>query len=81
MLILYSVMEYVSDVIMYVCVCVMLFMYAAENTLCVGDHIPWHSPLDGSDSRLQHMLMVEDPQLQPINTPCGSMQFVQVCVT
>ena len=59
----------------------MLFMYAAENTLCVGDHIPWHSPLDGSDSRLQHMLMVEDPQLQPINTPCGSMQFVQVSVT
>ena len=54
------------------------FPYFIENTLCVGDHIPWHSPLDGTDSRIQHMLMVEDPQLQPITTPFGAVTFVQV---
>jgi hypothetical protein len=37
-------------------------------------------PLDGSESRVQHMLMAEDAQLLPISTPFGSVNFVQVSV-
>ena len=43
-----------------------------------GDHVPWNMPLDGSESRIQHMLMAEDAQLLPISTPFGSVNFVQV---
>lgn len=34
--------------------------------------------MDGSESRLQHMLMGEDPQLQVTVTPHGSVRFVQI---
>ena len=54
------------------------FNVIVENTLCSGDHVSWHSSLDGSESRIQHMLMTEDFQLQPISTPHGSVSFVQV---
>ena len=43
-----------------------------------GDHVPWHIPLDGSESRVQHMLMADDPQLNAITTPFGPVGFVQV---
>ena len=49
-----------------------------ENSLCVGDHVPWHSSLDASESRIQHMFMTDDVQLLPITTPYGSVNFVQV---
>ncbi|MPC61273.1 Suppressor of fused [Portunus trituberculatus] len=49
-----------------------------ESILCVGDHVSWHCPLDNSESRVQHMLMAEDPQLGSVNTPNGSVQFVQI---
>ena len=35
------------------------YVFQSENILCCGDHVSWHAPLDGSDSRLQHMLMAE----------------------
>lgn len=35
-------------------------------------------PLDGSESRIQHMLMAEDAQLLPITTPFGVVNFVQI---
>ncbi|ELU09419.1 hypothetical protein CAPTEDRAFT_156783 [Capitella teleta] len=54
------------------------YVFQSENTLCVGDHVPWHSPLDGSESRIQHMLMTEDPQLRCINSPFGTVTFVQI---
>ena len=38
----------------------------------------WHQPLDGSESRIQHMLMVEDAQMHPIHTAFGVVSFVQV---
>lgn len=38
----------------------------------------WHSPLDSSESRIQHMLLTEDPQMQPIQTPFGTVSFLQV---
>ncbi|XP_013390520.1 suppressor of fused homolog isoform X2 [Lingula anatina] len=54
------------------------YVFQSENTLCSGDHVSWHAPLDNSDSRVQHMLMTDDPQLQPITTPHGIVNFVQI---
>ncbi|OBS69532.1 hypothetical protein A6R68_01969 [Neotoma lepida] len=48
-----------------------------ENTFCSGDHVSWHSPLDNSESRIQHMLLTEDPQMQPVQTPFGVVTFLQ----
>ena len=47
-------------------------------SLRIGDHVSWHQPLDGSESRIQHMLMVEDAQMHPIHTAFGTVSFVQV---
>lgn len=52
--------------------------FISENTFCSGDHVSWHSPLDNSESRIQHMLLTEDPQMQPIQTPFGTVAFLQV---
>lgn len=54
------------------------FYCDTENILYSGDHVPWHMPLDGSESRIQHMLMAEDAQLLPITTPFGVVNFVQI---
>lgn len=54
------------------------FFCPTENTFCSGDHVSWHSPLDNSESRIQHMLLTEDPQMQPIQTPFGTVSFLQV---
>lgn len=56
----------------------LVYYLCAENVLCSGDHVSWHTPLDGSESRVQHMLMTEDAQLQPITTPFGIVNFIQV---
>lgn len=55
-----------------------LGFFFPENTFCSGDHVSWHSPLDNSESRIQHMLLTEDPQMQPIQTPFGTVAFLQV---
>ncbi|CAI9717818.1 suppressor of fused homolog [Octopus vulgaris] len=54
------------------------YVFQSENILCSGDHVSWHAPLDGSESRVQHMLMTEDVQLQPILTPFGVVSFIQI---
>ncbi|XP_071448068.1 suppressor of fused homolog [Hetaerina americana] len=55
------------------------YVFNSENTLCVGDHVSWHCPLDGSESRIRHMLMAEDPQLNtPLETSFGCVKFVQI---
>ena len=56
----------------------LMYHLCAENLLCSGDHVSWHTPLDGSESRVQHMLMTEDAQLQPITSPFGIVNFIQV---
>lgn len=38
----------------------------------------WHCSLDGSESRIHHLLMAEDPQLQSTETPHGSVRFIQI---
>ncbi|KAG5266767.1 hypothetical protein AALO_G00236000 [Alosa alosa] len=54
------------------------YVFQSENTFCSGDHISWHSPLDNSESRIQHMLLTEDPQMQPVLTPFGQVSFLQI---
>ncbi|XP_015203321.2 suppressor of fused homolog isoform X3 [Lepisosteus oculatus] len=54
------------------------YVFQSENTFCSGDHVSWHSPLDNSESRIQHMLLTEDPQLQPVQTPFGVITFLQI---
>ncbi|MBN3284624.1 SUFU protein, partial [Polyodon spathula] len=54
------------------------YVFQSENTFCSGDHVSWHSPLDNSESRIQHMLLTEDPQLQPVQTPFGLLTFLQI---
>ncbi|XP_051507498.1 suppressor of fused homolog isoform X4 [Myxocyprinus asiaticus] len=54
------------------------YVFQSENTFCSGDHISWHSPLDNSESRIQHMLLTEDPQMQAVQTPFGHVSFLQI---
>eukprot|EP00731_Ephydatia_muelleri_P009014 Em0004g1352a len=54
------------------------YVFKTENALCEGDHISWHSSLDKGDSRIQHMLLCQDPQLSTIDTPLGYITFVQI---
>ncbi|KAJ9584731.1 hypothetical protein L9F63_020936, partial [Diploptera punctata] len=54
------------------------YVFQSGNTLCAGDHVSWHTALDNSESRIQHMLMTEDPQLKTAQTPYGSVNFVQI---
>ncbi|KAL8598341.1 hypothetical protein ACOMHN_047662 [Nucella lapillus] len=54
------------------------YVFQSENVLCSGDHVSWHTPLDGTEARIQHMLMTEDAQLQPITTPFGTVNFIQI---
>lgn len=54
------------------------YVFTSGNSLCPGDHVSWHCSLDNSDSRIQHMLMAEDPQLGSIMTPHGKVTFIQI---
>ncbi|XP_053203998.1 suppressor of fused homolog [Panonychus citri] len=54
------------------------YVFQSENVLCAGDHVSWHCSLDNSESRIEHMLMTEDPQLGTINTPFGGVTFIQI---
>ncbi|CAG2160262.1 unnamed protein product [Oppiella nova] len=54
------------------------YVFQSDNLLCGGDHVSWHCPLDNSESRIQHMLMTEDPQLPQTVTPFGSVTFIQI---
>ncbi|KAF4520140.1 hypothetical protein B566_EDAN008958 [Ephemera danica] len=54
------------------------YVFQSENALWPGDHVSWHSALDGSESRLQHMLMAPDPQLGQLSSPTGTVAFTQV---
>ncbi|XP_065338196.1 suppressor of fused homolog [Cloeon dipterum] len=54
------------------------YVFQSQNTLCAGDHVSWHTPLDGGESRLQHLLMAPDPQLGQLRSPTGLISFVQI---
>ncbi|XP_045530537.1 suppressor of fused homolog [Pieris brassicae] len=59
------------------------YIFTTGNKFCAGDHISWHAALDGSQSRVRHLLVAEDPQLHTVNTPHGDVIFLQMvgCTT
>lgn len=47
--------------------------------LAVGDHVSWHCGLDGREfSKIHHILLDKDPRLSTINSPCGTVEFIQI---
>ncbi|CAG9789917.1 unnamed protein product [Diatraea saccharalis] len=57
------------------------YIFTTGNKFCAGDHISWHAALDGETrggSRIRHLLVAEDPQLKAIDTPHGTVEFLQV---
>ncbi|ALC46386.1 Su-fu- [Drosophila busckii] len=55
------------------------YCFQTGNGLCFGDNIPWRKSLDGSaNSRMQSLLVAQDPQLGSIDTPFGTVDFCQI---
>ncbi|XP_033163439.1 suppressor of fused homolog [Drosophila mauritiana] len=55
------------------------YCFQTGNGLCFGDNIPWRKTLDGSTtSKLQSLLVAQDPQLGCIDTPTGTVDFCQI---
>lgn len=54
------------------------YVFHSGNNLCAGDHVSWHCALDNSESRIQHMLMTRDIQLNNTRTPFGTVDFIQI---
>ncbi|KAE8749523.1 hypothetical protein FOCC_FOCC003788 [Frankliniella occidentalis] len=54
------------------------YVFQSGNILCSGDHVSWHNALDNGESRIQHMLMTEDPVLGSLQTPLGQVTFIQI---
>ncbi|KAH8420712.1 hypothetical protein KR222_002484 [Zaprionus bogoriensis] len=55
------------------------YCFQTGNGLCFGDNIPWRKCLDGSaSSRMQSLLVAQDPQLGCIETPFGTVDFCQL---
>ncbi|CAH2215972.1 jg10270 [Pararge aegeria aegeria] len=56
------------------------YIFTTGNKFCAGDHVSWHAALDGSESRVRHLLVADDPQLASADTPHGTVTFLQVSV-
>ncbi|RVE52882.1 hypothetical protein evm_002539 [Chilo suppressalis] len=57
------------------------YIFTTGNKFCAGDHISWHASLDGQanqKARVRHLLVAADPQLKAIDTPHGTVEFIQV---
>lgn len=54
------------------------YVFQTGNPLCVGDNVPWRKALDNSQSKIQNLLIGEDPQLPRIETPFGWVDFCQI---
>lgn len=55
------------------------YVFETGNRLCTGDNIPWKKPLDNvSNSKIENMLICEDPQLERTETPFGWVDFCQI---
>lgn len=56
------------------------YVFTSKNRFCPGDYIPWQKSLDSNDpdSKIQHMLIAEDAQLEKIKTQLGSVIFCQI---
>lgn len=56
------------------------YVFQTNNRLCAGDNIPWRKPLNNKISKIEHMLIADDPQLPRTETPFGWVDFLQVCL-
>lgn len=54
------------------------YVFYTGNKFCAGDHISWHSPIDGKSSRLRHLLVAVDEQLPLLETPHGKLTLLQM---
>jgi len=54
------------------------YVFDSDNKLVTGDHINWGKPLGGPQSNLSHLLVADDPLLNPIVTPLGRVKFLQL---
>lgn len=56
------------------------YVFTTGNKFLAGDHISWHRALDGSGkpSRVRHLLVANDPQLNTVRTPHGTVTFLQM---
>lgn len=55
------------------------YCFSTGNSLCIGDNIPWRKSLDEkSNSRMQNILIAQDPQLGTLETPFGMVDFCQI---
>lgn len=54
------------------------YVFRTRNVISAGDHVAWHKPLDGDESRIEHMLMTLDAELREIETKTGPVRFIQV---
>lgn len=54
------------------------YVFNSDNMLKAGDHVSWHKALDFSESMIEHMLLIEDPQLGTVHTPNGTVSMIQI---
>ncbi|CAH1389820.1 unnamed protein product [Nezara viridula] len=54
------------------------YVFLSGNVLYAGDHVSWHKALDSSESLIEHILLMEDPQFKTVSTPNGEVSFIQV---
>ncbi|XP_023949976.2 suppressor of fused homolog [Bicyclus anynana] len=54
------------------------YIFTTGNKFCAGDHVSWHAALDGSSSRVRHLLVADESQLPPADTPHGAVAFLQM---
>lgn len=54
------------------------YVFQTGNKLCFGDNIPWNKSLSARPSKIQHMLIAEDPKMSLTETPFGVVEFLQI---
>lgn len=54
------------------------YCFQTGNRFYAGDNVPWRKALDGSNSIIQNILMAQDAQLGPLESPFGTVEFCQV---
>ncbi|KAG7298611.1 hypothetical protein JYU34_018261 [Plutella xylostella] len=53
------------------------YIFTTGNKFCAGDHVSWHSALDGGGGAMRHLLVAADPTLPPASAPHGTARFLQ----
>jgi len=55
------------------------YVFETGNVFGVGHTMPLNSPIHvGSETKIRAVTFVEDPQLEPIQTPHGRVEFLQI---